>query len=596
MRAPWLALILTSVCSESIPAVSPSPTPSISSPSDWSYVCYLHSHANFLSQTTLTQKTDFSVLLHSAGGELAAPKPASKGHADVSSDRAELASARLRRYDGKCFFMRAGWWTYEVCPWHSVKQYHAENSMDGLSKVRTEFSLGKYQQGEDEFQPNKRVYTQFFTEGTDGRIAVVRYICPESKKEEDGVAVVSEMKEKEYMITMRASAVCPVASPSSTASASTARSSSPPTQPASATTAPKVAELLMPQMRLLYSIRMRCFTLTKDYWTYEFCPQKHVRQFHIQGDRGVSTEFSLGKYDKLSDKFAFEASGGSSTGSVSLHVYTQTFANGSSKRRAEVRSVCAAKNEHALLGVEEPQTHQYVLIFSTPLVCELSCAYGKPARAPLMLVQRDATQPQAAAGRASTAAAGSSESELPGAPPPAQPSAAQPSAAQPSQPSQPSQPTDPAPPAVEKSLLDSVTREQGKEDYEQQLLLLLRKKQKLQQSQQQQSQQQQEQQEPQQPQQQEPQQQHEEQEQVRRKYQEVAGVAEDKNVECSMWSGGGECKTNPRFMLRHCQRSCALQVSPEMCQHWASEGVCSMADGADTFMRALCSDACGDLL
>ena len=53
------------------------------------------------------------------------------------------------------------------------------------------------------------------------------------------------------------------------------------------------------------------------------------------------------------------------------------YAQGTGNRRTTVRVRCSAhKNEHTLVSVEEPSMHEYVLLFSSPLGCELSCAYA----------------------------------------------------------------------------------------------------------------------------------------------------------------------------------------------------------------------------
>lgn len=45
-----------------------------------------------------------------------------------------------------------------------------------------------------------------------------------------------------------------------------------------------------------------------------------------------------------------------------------------------MRVRCARKNEHTLLSVDEPQVHSYVLVFSTPLACELNCVLSYAPR------------------------------------------------------------------------------------------------------------------------------------------------------------------------------------------------------------------------
>lgn len=58
----------------------------------------------------------------------------------------------------------------------------------------------------------------------------------------------------------------------------------------------------------------------------------------------------------------------------------RTYLNGTSNRKADVRVRCARKNEHTLLSVDEPQVHSYVLVFSTPLACELNCVLSYAPR------------------------------------------------------------------------------------------------------------------------------------------------------------------------------------------------------------------------
>jgi len=150
-------------------------------------------------------------------------------------------------------------------------------------------------------------------------------------------------------------------------------------------------DLELAPLRLLDKLGRRCFQHSKDYWTYEVCPTKQVRQYHLEG-RKVTTEFLLGKYDPAADKLG--------TGAT----YTQTYVNGSGARSAALRVRCGRKNEHTLLGVEEPAKHQYVLDFTTPFACAplqrpLPASFPRPCPRSAALGRKPPPPPPAASTR-----------------------------------------------------------------------------------------------------------------------------------------------------------------------------------------------------
>ena len=103
---------------------------------------------------------------------------------------------------------------------------------------------------------------------------------------------------------------------------------------------------------------------------------KHVRQFHVEAHR-VTSEFSLGKYDDGRDARLSLPTGAALPSGLSPHVFAASYVNGTGNRATDIRVRCAAKNEHAMLSIEEPSVHKYVVEFSTPLACELNCAFAR---------------------------------------------------------------------------------------------------------------------------------------------------------------------------------------------------------------------------
>jgi protein OS-9 len=64
--------------------------------------------------------------------------------------------------------------------------------------------------------------------------------------------------------------------------------------------------------QLLAPLDTLCMYRAEDWWTYELCFGKSVRQFHKEGDRVVS-EYVLGEYsaqDTLLDEVRDDGSGG----------------------------------------------------------------------------------------------------------------------------------------------------------------------------------------------------------------------------------------------------------------------------------------------
>mmetsp|Transcript_23876 Transcript_23876/g.73077 ORF Transcript_23876/g.73077 Transcript_23876/m.73077 type:complete len:397 (-) Transcript_23876:234-1424(-) len=312
---------------------------------------------------------------------------------------------RMRGLTGTCYFMRAGYWTYEVCPGKRIRQYHSENALSGAAKVRIEHSLGVYDSGGDEYIESKGVFSQRFKDGTDGRATKVQFVCGAASGAggqtlEDGLISVTEPAEKKYLIAFRTNAMCNRARSASGRDTVTNLAPTPEVHPPSdskeapaaggVTSGSKVAstdgaggtgsvqvmELELGPLGLLEKIYRRCFTLTSGYWTYEVCPGRSARQFRLEG-KITTTEMQLGSYDETKDRLSLGTPPGTAAGLAGHIFYTQSFTNGAGGRTAELRARCNPKNEHALVAVVEPTTHHYILDFVTPFACEIGCVRAR---------------------------------------------------------------------------------------------------------------------------------------------------------------------------------------------------------------------------
>ena len=82
-------------------------------------------------------------------------------------------------------------------------QYHQRMPRVANAAVHSEFSLGTYAKVKMSGTP--RSAARSGTRGTEGRGL---HFVSESRREEDGIAIVHEPKPKQYLITMRVAALC----------------------------------------------------------------------------------------------------------------------------------------------------------------------------------------------------------------------------------------------------------------------------------------------------------------------------------------------------------------------------------------------------
>ena len=107
-------------------------------------------------------------------------------------------------------------------------------------------------------------------------------------------------------------------------------------------------------------LRGRCVQLTHEYWTYELCFGRRVRQFHKSAGGSEDEQISLGRY---------VAPKGAGHHGLLLQRYKggDACASGTNRRSVEAKLVCAdGSSDVSLVEASEPHTCHYLLIVHVP--------------------------------------------------------------------------------------------------------------------------------------------------------------------------------------------------------------------------------------
>mmetsp|Transcript_15219 Transcript_15219/g.21367 ORF Transcript_15219/g.21367 Transcript_15219/m.21367 type:complete len:550 (-) Transcript_15219:178-1827(-) len=311
----------------------------------------------------------------------------------------------------RCLVKNAGYWSYEVCPFKKIVQFHGEPG--GARDKRVSFSLGQYLAdldeapalGEDNLsdgdltpetkqirealpvESNSVPYAQRYVGGTSGRKAVVQFVC-HRRAGFDGnfgeILKVEEPSEFHYKITIATPRAC-LNEPENRAK--------------------------QPVPRLLSPLKDRCIYMNQGWWNYEFCFNAHVRQYHMETvstpvttaekgeketEKGKSkansksqvTKAQSGKVQKTTTNTVttadFLLGRRTSNSTISVHkgdspatsYASQSYSDGTTcdltgnSRRTEVRFVCEEELQKSrIVSIQESYTCEYLMHVATPLIC-----------------------------------------------------------------------------------------------------------------------------------------------------------------------------------------------------------------------------------
>lgn len=149
---------------------------------------------------------------------------------------------------------------------------------------------------------------------------------------------------------------------------------------------------------MLSTLSARCFYRLEDWWTYELCYEKHVRQFHREKEV-LSSEYSLGVYEgEPAETDTMQGSmGEANSGKYVKQLYTHGDACDltGQTRQTEVRYSCGEGGQEAILSIKEPSTCHYVLNVAVPGLCQMS-TFRQEAELVTQIVCKAVASPAAA--------------------------------------------------------------------------------------------------------------------------------------------------------------------------------------------------------
>uniref|UniRef100_A0A7S3ZBF1 MRH domain-containing protein n=1 Tax=Lotharella globosa TaxID=91324 RepID=A0A7S3ZBF1_9EUKA len=329
-------------------------------------------------------------MVSSTGQEFSCVLPTGEAEEEEAEEDLKTMVKRklLTAFKDQCLVSKnSGYWSYEVCLYKGVTQFHGEQSED----QRVSFSLGNYRKDLDDYPqldeedaerpsesaesrkirealavetPESVIYAQRYAGGTSGRRTLVQFVCVQQRSRFDGapgtVIEVKEPREFHYTIT--------VASPHACVSEYSSKSK-------------------VPVPKLLTPLKQQCIYMNQGWWNYEFCYNEHVRQFHMEtvntavSDKETKTKKTTSQTVTTVDFFLGRKTSNStirihkgetpSTSYASQEYYDGTTCDLTNlPRKVEVRYVCDADTTKSrIMSIQETSTCEYILVIATPLIC-----------------------------------------------------------------------------------------------------------------------------------------------------------------------------------------------------------------------------------